>query len=547
MLVDSNVQKIMDKGYTEEQATTALRYSRNNVEKALSNMKRREEHQQRANSNEYEPREFSKEKRGDKRNSAEPTGAKPSGAVSLFDFLENKIPEPAAKLSSSYGNDRFENNISSSFRKNDKDFSNNSQHWSQHSSEQKSSHNHKNPGGYGSRDYRDHGDGPKGYRDYPETRDSRSSRDGDTRRDTKYQSGSGYAGKTNPSNAPNQYGKSSSAVNNGSSSYNSRDGKGKYQSGGKSDYADYKPDYNSKSDYKRPDYNNRPDFNNRSDYNKAGSYQKDYNNFSSTTGGNNGKFEPRGRGNNSSTAPSKYNNDQYSNDYQKTSRKVVDSMEKMNLKGSHQPYKGADTKLNATNYPPLTPAAPEPPRETTKQKNYPKPGYPIVGFQNKEANEHAKNALKTKNISSQQQAPTQQQNPKPTSNWQQQQQPQQQPHSMPVNVMSQHAMKTQPPPPFPNSGVVQSAPPPLHTLPQPFVQHQPHHQVIHAIPAPAVISASSSPAVFHQTINYPTPIMMQNVSVPPPPGIAPPMNNLLKSGDLCLAKYWEDGQVSEFY
>ena len=36
-MVDANVQKIMDKGFTEEQATHALKLTRNNVHRALSN------------------------------------------------------------------------------------------------------------------------------------------------------------------------------------------------------------------------------------------------------------------------------------------------------------------------------------------------------------------------------------------------------------------------------------------------------------------------------------------------------------------------------
>lgn len=502
MMVDTNVQKIIDKGFTEEQATTALKYSRNNVEKALSNLKRREENRQRANSNEYEPREYSKEKRIGKGSSAEPQAAKPSGAVSLFDFLENKFPAPdSAAKSSSYNEERFENNISSSFRKPDKDMSNNkSQHWSQHSSsgnEQKSSHNVRSSNNYNSRDYRDQ---PRDYRNNRDTRDSRDSRDTrdsrdyrDRDRDTKYQPSNSYA-KSN-STASNQYQKPSSAINGGSFNATSSANRGKYQ----------KPDYNNKSDYSKPGSEYKKDYN--KDYSKD--YGKDYSNNFAPSGGYN-KSRP--------AAPSKYYNDQQQpNDYAKPRRNVVESMDKMSLKGNHQPYKAGDTKLNASNYPPLVPAT-EPP----KAKTYTKPGYPIVGFQNKEANEHAKNVLKTKNIAGPQPQPQQQQqHQKLPTNWQQ-------PHAMPV---SQQTIKNQPPPPFPN--VAQSGNAQMHSLPQPFVQHQ-THSVLHAMPA-------NPPAVFHQAINYPAPIIMQGV--PPPPGMGPPPQQL-KIGDLCLAKYWEDGQVS---
>ncbi|CRK89808.1 CLUMA_CG003402, isoform A [Clunio marinus] len=565
VLVDSNVQKIMDKGYTEEQATTALKFSRNNVEKALSNLKKREDHRQRASSNDYEPREYSKEKRSGKGTTSEPAAAKPSNSVSLFDFLEKKIPttQESGKHSSSYSHneERFENNISSSFRKHDKDFSNNkSQHWSGGNHEQKSSHNMKSSNNYNNnpKEYQDYG------RDYRNNRDSRDARDsgGDSRRDGKYQqqhSNSNYTSKSISSNNNNnnQYQKSSNSMN-GSHNVQNHSNTGnkgsKYQ----------KPDYNNKSgsDYNnssRSDYNNKSDYNNTksSSYNKSNSdYKKDYNNYSASSSNhnnssnNNNNSYNKSRANNSSSAPSKYQNDHHqhhhqhhqSNDYQKSNRNVVESMEKMNLKGNQQQYKGADIKLSVSNYPPLAPTT-EVPKSTNNYVTKPG-GYPIVGFQNKEANEHAKNALKTKNIPG-----VQLQQQKPPTNWQQPQQQSSAPqHPMPVAVIQQQQQpptikQQQPPPPFPN--VAQSAPPPapMHSLPQPFVQHPQHPPVIHAMTGTTVITNPPPPAVFHQTINFPGPLMMQ--SVQPPPGMAPPqMNNLqqLKAGDLCLAKYWEDGQ-----
>lgn len=512
ILIDSNVQKIMDKGYTEEQATTALKFSRNSVDKAISNLKRREENQRRVSSNEYELREYSKDKRGAKGSSVETLGAKPSGAVSLFDFLENKIPtsidSTAKQLPYDPYEERFENNISSSFRKDNKDISNKSQHCSQNSygdNEQKSSHNFKSLNSYSGREYRDggrdHRDQPRDYRgrDYKDFRDSRGN---DSRKDPKQFN---FPSKSN-STAPNQYQKPSSAVNNGSNNNYNLSSKGKYE---------------------KTDYNGKPG----SDYRKD--YSKDYN-----VGANSSSYN-KSRGNNSAPT-SKYYNDQHSNDYHKSSRNVIDSMEKMTLKGSHQPQhsKAAEMKLSTSNYPPLTTSS-----EPSKSKAFSqKPGYPIVGFQNKEANEHAKNALKTKNIPGSQQQ-HHQQPPKLFSSWQQQQPPPVvQQHSMPVTVISHQAIKTQPPPPF--SNVAPAGQNPMHSLPQPFVQHQ-AHPVIHAMPASAVIPANSTP-VYHQAISFPTPIIMQ--SVQPPPGMGPPnVNNLhpMKVGDLCFAKYWEDGQVRQ--
>lgn len=103
ILVDSNVQKIIDKGYTEEQAKTALKYSKNNLEKALGIIKKLEVRQH-VSLNDNGPREKT---HGGIEESQE---AKPSSAVCLFDFLENKI-------SATTFNRPFENKMSSSFRK----------------------------------------------------------------------------------------------------------------------------------------------------------------------------------------------------------------------------------------------------------------------------------------------------------------------------------------------------------------------------------------------------------------------------------------------
>lgn len=134
-LMDHNVKKIINKGYTEEQAKQALKIARNNLERAMSNLKKR-------NSNETVDKRTRpavessapSSRRGAK--SDEPPPAKPSGKVSLFDFLSDKIPdiEPPPKASARIPNQsshateyggkaqtsqrntpKFENNISSSF------------------------------------------------------------------------------------------------------------------------------------------------------------------------------------------------------------------------------------------------------------------------------------------------------------------------------------------------------------------------------------------------------------------------------------------------
>lgn len=95
-LMDHNVKKIMDKGYTEEQAKTSLKFARNNLEKAMGNLKRREERSSSETTSSRVPfNKTEKEGRFGRKGRIEETeGAKPSNKVSLFDFLEDKIKIP---------------------------------------------------------------------------------------------------------------------------------------------------------------------------------------------------------------------------------------------------------------------------------------------------------------------------------------------------------------------------------------------------------------------------------------------------------------------
>lgn len=114
-LMDHNVKKILDKGYTEEQATYALKMARNNLERAMSSLKRRN-----ASEGEQKPNEVSGRSNavGRDRGAAYPergsgsgrggrgakndvaVAAKPSGKVSLFDYLEDKIKIPETSATS---------------------------------------------------------------------------------------------------------------------------------------------------------------------------------------------------------------------------------------------------------------------------------------------------------------------------------------------------------------------------------------------------------------------------------------------------------------
>lgn len=149
-LVDHNVKKIMDKGYSEDQAKLALKMSRNNLEKAMSGLKKRNDTQSDHKRTKLPEATAPSSRRGGK--SDEPPPAKPSGKVSLFDFLSDKIPdvEPPQKQntripnhqSHEYGSSgkpnsqqrsntsKFENNISSSFAsRQKKDESHNRSKW----------------------------------------------------------------------------------------------------------------------------------------------------------------------------------------------------------------------------------------------------------------------------------------------------------------------------------------------------------------------------------------------------------------------------------
>lgn len=102
-MMDHNLKKILDKGYTEEQARLALKIARNNLERAMGQLKKR------SGQNDSENRRSkpivdsgSYSKRGSKAN--DPPPAKPSGKIQLFDFLSDKIPdvvEAPAQASSS--------------------------------------------------------------------------------------------------------------------------------------------------------------------------------------------------------------------------------------------------------------------------------------------------------------------------------------------------------------------------------------------------------------------------------------------------------------
>ncbi|XP_004519102.1 tudor domain-containing protein 3 [Ceratitis capitata] len=111
-MLDHNVKKILEKGFSEEDAKQALRTTNNNLERALYNLKRRGEMRRseditNAKNNPASSfmsaktgrggpmREISTGKRGVPAAKEEALAAKPAGNVSLFDFLTDKLPVDA--------------------------------------------------------------------------------------------------------------------------------------------------------------------------------------------------------------------------------------------------------------------------------------------------------------------------------------------------------------------------------------------------------------------------------------------------------------------
>ncbi|XP_034946116.1 tudor domain-containing protein 3 [Chelonus insularis] len=95
-LLDHSVQKIVDLGFSVEQAEYALKINRNNVDRALKLLQKNDNKHNNSN------RESNRENRG-KRSDKKLEETKPSsGKISLFDFLEDKLPTQNAATSKSY-------------------------------------------------------------------------------------------------------------------------------------------------------------------------------------------------------------------------------------------------------------------------------------------------------------------------------------------------------------------------------------------------------------------------------------------------------------
>ncbi|XP_032664027.1 tudor domain-containing protein 3 isoform X2 [Odontomachus brunneus] len=108
-LLDHSVQKIIDRGFTIEQAEYALKVNRNNVDKALKSLQKTDSKHNAKESREPRGKRFEK-----KTEESKPS----SGKISLFDFLEDKLPvQPeSVDTTSSFHNNYTQNSESNQDR-----------------------------------------------------------------------------------------------------------------------------------------------------------------------------------------------------------------------------------------------------------------------------------------------------------------------------------------------------------------------------------------------------------------------------------------------
>ncbi|BFF96535.1 tudor domain-containing protein 3 [Drosophila madeirensis] len=101
-IVDHNIKKILDKGFSEEEARSALHVTRNNLERALFNLKRRKDSGSGPVEMDVRPGRSERLGRDGKRGASskdEAEAAKPAANATLFDFLTTKLPATEAGTS----------------------------------------------------------------------------------------------------------------------------------------------------------------------------------------------------------------------------------------------------------------------------------------------------------------------------------------------------------------------------------------------------------------------------------------------------------------
>ncbi|TDG40072.1 hypothetical protein AWZ03_013504 [Drosophila navojoa] len=93
-IVDHNIKKILEKGYSKEEAKAALQATRNNLERALFNLKRRKDAADHSNETHFRGSRGDGGRRESKRGAClkdEAEAAKPAANATLFDFLTTKL------------------------------------------------------------------------------------------------------------------------------------------------------------------------------------------------------------------------------------------------------------------------------------------------------------------------------------------------------------------------------------------------------------------------------------------------------------------------
>lgn len=96
-ILDHNVKKILEKGYSEEDAKYALKATNNNLERALYNLKRRNKGATESTTKAATTTVGNQRGRGSAKDEIAPA-SKPQTNVSLFDFLTDKLPAVSKNL-----------------------------------------------------------------------------------------------------------------------------------------------------------------------------------------------------------------------------------------------------------------------------------------------------------------------------------------------------------------------------------------------------------------------------------------------------------------
>ncbi|CAH0759418.1 unnamed protein product [Diatraea saccharalis] len=148
-LLDANVQKIVDAGFSEEQAENALKYTKNNVDRALKILQKRDNSENRNKEKpQKEPDQPKRKGRNKEPNDEDSISVKPSGKVSLFDFLEDKLPNVPEKDKSRYNNSSNDDRGERSYGNRDKSSAKNNPRSQSSRYESSNRHRSENRGHY---------------------------------------------------------------------------------------------------------------------------------------------------------------------------------------------------------------------------------------------------------------------------------------------------------------------------------------------------------------------------------------------------------------